>query len=122
MGEATNEMGNFRYPGRCYDDGELMGVGPWSNVLEAVNRLAAEAGDEAPFQFPERVPWGDDPDDSAELYPEARIIVHLAEDPVDDRVEFVATSDRMNELLRRADAEVAGTWPDTPADTVRLAS
>jgi len=112
--ETMTPTAMFRYPGRCYDDdGELIGVGPWSKVVGAANRLAAEAGDEPPFQLPERFPWGDDPDDSAEMYPEAWIITHLADEPADDSVEIVAMSERVSELLRLAEAEVseAGSMP-----------
>ena len=105
-----NPLGIYRYEGRSYDDrGELVGVGPWSKVVSAANRLAVEAGDEPPFQMPERFPWGDDPDESAEVYPEAWIITHLDDDPAADRVEIIATSDRVLELLRSAHAEVIGT-------------
>jgi hypothetical protein len=106
---TTSELTMFRYPGRTYDtDGELVGVGPWSRVLGVANRLADERGEELPFQMPDRVPWGDDPDDSAEIYPEAWVIVHLADDPVEDHVQVVAVTDRVAELLHEAHAEVVG--------------
>jgi hypothetical protein len=88
-------------------DGEVIGVIPWARVLVAADRLAAEAGEEA---LPEPVPWGADTGDPAEAHPEAWVIVHLAEDPVDDRAEILAVSERASELLRRAGAH--GTWLD----------
>jgi len=108
--DTMTEVATFRYPGPGNDnDGDLVGADSWSTVLAAANRLAAEAGDEAPFRLLERVPWGVDPGDSAELYPEAWVIVHLARDPAEGRVEVVATSQRVGELLRLAHAEVTGT-------------
>ena len=120
--DTMTEVATYRYPGRSYDfDGELIGVGPWSKVLRAANRLATDAGDEAPFQMPERFPWGDDPNDSIEVYPEAWVIAHLADDPRDDSVEIVAMSDRVSELLSLGHAEVTRCWIDpAPEEQRRL--
>jgi hypothetical protein len=113
--DTMTEVATYRYQGRCYDaEGELTGVGPWSAVLAAANRLAAESGDELPFQMPERSAWGEDPNDSIEVYPEAWVIAHLADDPRDDAVEIVARSERVGDLLRAAHAEVTGTSGDAP--------
>jgi hypothetical protein len=110
------EVATYWYPGRCYDaEGELVGVGPWSKVLAVVNRLAAESAGEAPFQMPERLAWGDDPNDSIEVYPEAWVIAHLADDPCEDQVEVVARTERVGRLLRAAHAEVMGALDDAVA-------
>jgi hypothetical protein len=107
--DTLTEVATYTYPGRCYDaDGELLGVGPWSKVLGAANRLAAEWRDELPFHMPERLGC-DDPNDSIEIYPEAWVITHLADDPRDDEVEVVARSERVGRLLRSAHEEVMGT-------------
>jgi len=86
----------------------MIGVIPWSKVLGAADRLAAEAGEDAPSQLPERNPWGADTGDLVAVHPEAWVIVHLAEDPADDRAEILAVSERVSRLLRRAG--VNGTW------------
>jgi hypothetical protein len=111
--DTLTEVATYWYPGRSYDsEGDLMGVGPWSRVLGAANRLAAESGQELPFQMPERSAWGEDSNDSIEVYPEAWVIAHLADDPRDDEVEVVARSERVGTLLRAAHAEVMGTVDD----------
>jgi hypothetical protein len=114
--DTVTEVATYWYQGRRYDsDGELIGVGPWSKVLAVANRLAAESGDELPFQWPERLAWGDDPNDSIEVYPEAWVIAHLADEPCDDEVEVVARSERVAGLLRAAHAEVIGTEGEASA-------
>ena len=106
--DTFEESAIYRYPGRVYDsNGDLIGVGPWSRVLATANRLAVEAGEEAPFQMPDRQPFGDDPNDSVEVYPEAWVVARLADDPRQDVVEVVARSRRVDELLRLADIEIA---------------
>lgn len=108
MTTQSVEIVTFAYPGRRYDGrGEPVGVGPWVHVLAGANRLAVESGELEPFLMPEREPWGADPDLHVEQYPEARVVIHLAEDPTEDLVEVVALSERVADLLRRADSEVA---------------
>jgi hypothetical protein len=103
----ADEFESYDYPGRRYDaHGEPIGVGPWVDVLARANRLATEDGQALPFPMPERDPWGGDPDTHVERYPEARVVIRLAEDPTEDTVSVVALSDRVADLLRRAAAEV----------------